>query len=81
MVIQSVFMLANSPSTSFYHSGSKVKNLMLLNHFSLRIVYVAIKQSCEGIWEENYRSCRTSRSQSAAPSDGGMQDRAVRQET
>lgn len=74
-------MLANSSSNSFCHHGSRVKNLMLLNHFSFKIVYAAIKQSPEGIWEENYRNHRTSRSQSAAPSDGGMQGRAVRQET
>ena len=59
----------------------KVKNLMLLNHFSFKIVYAAIKQSPEGIWEENYRNQRTSRSQRAVPSEGGMQGRAVRQET
>ena len=54
---------------------------MLLNPFSFKIVYAAIKQSPEGVWEESYRNQRTSRSQSAAPSEGGMQGRAVRQET
>lgn len=74
-------MLANSSPNSFYHHGSKIKNLMLLNHFSFKIVYAAIKQSPEGIWEENYRNQRTSRSQRAVLSEGGMQGRAVRQET
>lgn len=39
------------------------------------------KRALRGIGEEKYKNHRTSRSQSAAPSDAGMQGRAVCQET
>lgn len=54
---------------------------MSLNCFSFKMVDAAIKQSSGGTGEENYKNRRTSRSQSAASSEGGMQGRAVRQET
>lgn len=81
MVNQSGFMLGNSSSNNFYHQSNKVKNLMLSNHFPFKMLYTAFKQIPEGIWEEKYKCCRTSRSQSTAPSDGGMQAGAARQET
>lgn len=80
MVSQSVFMQINLLS-AFYHHSNKVKHLMLLNHFSFKMIYTAIKHSSEGVWEENYRSRRTSRSQNAAASDSRMQGRAGRQGT
>lgn len=72
---------ASSSSNGFYRHGNKITNGMLSNHFSFKVLYAAFKENPGGIGEENYKRHRTSRSQSAASPAGGMQGRAVRQET
>lgn len=72
---------ASSSSNGFYRHGNKITYGMLSNHFSFKVLYAAFKESPGGAGEENYKRHRTSRSQSAASPAGGMQGRAVRQET